>query len=133
ASDSFRMPMICSSLNRLFLTSPPPPWRAILMEKSHSVWTISGGAGHDRNSISLENLSDALIGHPTQFPNYPHAQSLFSKLENFTATAVCLLFYLPARHLSSSRRLWFTCITQFSSSGLGIEKLATAFTAGERP
>ncbi|MBZ5509374.1 MAG: hypothetical protein LAO78_28290, partial [Acidobacteriia bacterium] len=45
ASDSFRMPMICSSLNRLFLTSPPPPWRAILMEKSHSVWTISGGAG----------------------------------------------------------------------------------------
>jgi hypothetical protein len=86
----------------------------------------------DRNSISLENLPYALIGHPIQFPNCPHAQSLFSKLENFTATTVCLHFYLPARHLSSSRRFWFTCITEFSSSGPGIEKLATAFTAGER-
>lgn len=87
----------------------------------------------DRNTISLENLSYALIGHPIQFPNCPHAQSLFSKLENFTATAIRLLFYLPARQLSSSRRLWLTCITQFSSSDLGIEKFATAFTAGERP
>jgi hypothetical protein len=86
----------------------------------------------ERNSISLENLSYALSCNPIQFPNCPHAQPLFSKLENFTATTGCLLFYLPARHLSSSRRFWFTCITEFSSSGPGIEKLATAFTAGER-
>jgi hypothetical protein len=37
--------MICSSLNRLFLTSPPRPWRAILVEKSHFDWTSFRGAG----------------------------------------------------------------------------------------
>jgi hypothetical protein len=40
-------------LNRLFLTSPPRPWRAILMEKSLSVWAISGGAGQlDHASVA---------------------------------------------------------------------------------
>jgi hypothetical protein len=78
-------------------------------------------------------LSYALIGHPIQFSNYPHAQSLFSKLENFTATAVCLLFYLPARHLSPSRRFWFASIAQFPPIDPGVEKFGTAFTAGERP
>jgi hypothetical protein len=85
-----------------------------------------------RNSISLENLSYALIGHLIQFPNCPHAQSLFSKLENFRATTVCLLFYLPARHLSSSWRFWFASIAQFPPTGPGVEKLGTAFTTGER-
>jgi len=107
-----------------------------VIKKSHIYYTnlkdtsrleVSG-----RNSISLEDLSYALIGHPIQFSNYPHAQSLFSKLENFTATAVCLLFYLPARHLSPPRWLWFASIAQFPPTGLRVEKLGPAFTTGER-
>jgi hypothetical protein len=39
--------MICSSLNRLFLTSPPRPWRAMVKEKSHLHWTNPWGACHD--------------------------------------------------------------------------------------
>jgi hypothetical protein len=58
---------------------------------------------------------------------------LFSNLENFTATTICLLFYLLAGHLSPSRRFWFASIAQFPPTSPGVEKLGTAFTTGERP
>ncbi len=44
ASDSFRMPIICSSLNRLLLTTPPPgPGRAILNGRSHISYGLFPG------------------------------------------------------------------------------------------
>src|ERR1039457_4092702 len=57
ASDSFRMAMIWSSLNRLFLTTPPlalaghRKWK-----KSHFQWTIFRGAGHLTVGVQLADL-----------------------------------------------------------------------------
>src|SRR5664279_2524639 len=53
------MAMIWSSLNRLFLTTPPlalaghPKW-----EKSHFQWTIFWGAGHTRSCTRLGQRDD---------------------------------------------------------------------------
>jgi hypothetical protein len=48
--------MICSSLNRLFLTSPPRPWRAILTEKSHFDWATFWGARQNDKGRYLQQF-----------------------------------------------------------------------------
>src|SRR5205807_504275 len=105
----------CASMHKHLLDKTPSPHFAKYFDsllnpaaKLRSLEDAGELEVSGRNAICLEDLPYTFSGHTIQFSNYPHAQSSFSKLENFTTTAVCLLFYLPARCLSPSQRFWLT-------------------------
>src|ERR1019366_6756232 len=89
ASDSFRMAMICSSLNRLFLTTPPLALAGHRKRRSHNfAGLVFGGQviTRDENNArhlprEAETFSDPRQGAGVKFTD---SQTLFDAARNNT-------------------------------------------------